>query len=78
MVRWTDEMLDRLAEQVQANAVAIRELRASVRELREAQAQATAQINANAQAIQELRASVQELREAQALMMEIIQRQENR
>ncbi|MCS7292744.1 MAG: hypothetical protein RMI89_07195 [Gloeomargarita sp. SKYBB_i_bin120] len=43
MARWTDEMLDRLAEQVQANAAAIRELR-----------------------------------EGQALMMQVIQRQENR
>ncbi|MCS7030847.1 MAG: hypothetical protein NZL92_04890 [Gloeomargarita sp. SKYG116] len=64
MARWTDEMLDRLAEQVQANATAIRELR-------EAQAVMMTQINANAEAIRELR-------EAQASMMEIIQRQENR
>ncbi|MCS7031511.1 MAG: hypothetical protein NZL92_08280, partial [Gloeomargarita sp. SKYG116] len=37
-----------------------------------------AQVAANAEAIRELRVSVQELREAQALMMQVIQRQENR
>ncbi|MCS7030846.1 MAG: hypothetical protein NZL92_04885 [Gloeomargarita sp. SKYG116] len=57
MARWTDAMLDRLAEQVQANIEAINRLEAKV--------------EANGEAIRELRAG-------QAMMMEIIQRQENR
>ncbi|MCS7292746.1 MAG: hypothetical protein RMI89_07205 [Gloeomargarita sp. SKYBB_i_bin120] len=71
MARWTDATLGRLADQVQANIEAINRLEAKVEANAEAIHRLEAQVAANAEAIRELR-------EAQALMMQVIQRQENR
>ncbi|WP_247216370.1 hypothetical protein [Synechococcus sp. C9] len=63
MARWNDEMLDRLADQTQANTEAISQLHV--------------QTQANAEAITRLEAQVSELREGQAMMMQIIMQQQS-
>jgi len=63
MARWNDEMLDRLADQTQANTEAITRLEAKV--------------EANAEAITRLETQVSELREGQAMMMQIIMQQQS-
>ncbi len=70
MARWNDEMLDRLADQTQANTEGITRLEAQVSELREGQA-------ANTEAITRLEVQVSELREGQAMMMQIIMQQQS-
>jgi len=70
MARWNDEMLDRLADQTQANAEAITRLEAKVEANAEAITRLEAKIEANTEAIRELR-------EGQAMMMQIIMQQQS-
>ncbi|WP_439637854.1 hypothetical protein [Gloeomargarita lithophora] len=63
MARWNDEMLDRLADQTQANTEGIAELKNVVTRLE-------AKVDANAEAIRELR-------EGQAMMMQIVMKQQS-
>jgi len=77
MARWNDEMLDRLADQTQANAEAITRLEAKVEANAEAITRLEAKVEANAEAITRLEAQVSELREGQAMMMQIIMQQQS-
>ncbi|MEN9216911.1 MAG: hypothetical protein Q6K90_06275 [Gloeomargarita sp. HHBFW_bins_162] len=77
MARWNDEMLDRLADQTQANAEGIAQLKDTITRLE-------AKVEANAEAITRLEAKVEanadairELREGQAMMMQIIMQQQS-
>ena len=70
MARWNDEMLDRLADQTQANAEAITRLEAKVEANAEAITRLEAKVEANTEAIRELR-------EGQAMMMQIIMQQQS-
>ncbi len=78
--RWTDEMLDKQAEE---NARAFRELREIVNDLGIAVSRLETQVNrlehqvaANAQAIAAHTQAINELREGQAMMMQIIMQQQ--
>jgi len=64
--RWTDEMLDRQADE---NARAFRELREVISRLE-------TQVAANTQAIAANTQAINELREGQAMMMQIIMQQQ--
>jgi uncharacterized coiled-coil DUF342 family protein len=64
--RWTDEMLDKMAEE---NAHAFRELREAISRLE-------TQVSANTQAIAANTQAIHELREGQAMMMQIIMQQQ--
>ena len=64
--RWTDEMLDKMAEE---NAHAFRELREAISLLE-------TQVSANTQAIAANTQAINELREGQAMMMQIIMQQQ--
>ncbi|WP_247218196.1 hypothetical protein [Synechococcus sp. C9] len=64
--RWTDEMLDKMAEE---NAHAFRELREAISRLE-------TQVSANTQAIAANNQAIHELREGQAMMMQIIMQQQ--
>ncbi|MEN9214062.1 MAG: hypothetical protein Q6J44_01730 [Gloeomargarita sp. DG02_4_bins_56] len=70
MARWTDAMPDRLADQTQANAEGIPELKGVITRL-------AAKVEANAEAISRLETQVSELREGQALMMQMIMQQQS-
>jgi len=69
MARWNDEMLDRLADQTQANAEAIHHLGAKVDANTEAITRLEAKVDANTEAIRELRAG-------QAMMMQMFIQQQ--
>ncbi|MEN9216910.1 MAG: hypothetical protein Q6K90_06270 [Gloeomargarita sp. HHBFW_bins_162] len=70
MARWNDEMLDRLADQTQANTQAISQLQVQIQANTEAITRLEAKVEANADAIRELR-------EGQAMMMQIIMQQQS-
>jgi len=79
MARWNDEMLDRLADQTQANAAGIAELRdaitrleAQVSELRQMQAENTEAIRELRQVQAENTEAIRELRQMQAENTEAI------
>jgi len=77
MARWNDEMLDRLADQTQANTEAISQLHVQTQANAEAITRLEAKVDANAEAITRLEAQVSELREGQAMMMQIIMQQQS-
>ena len=77
MARWNDEMLDRLADQTQANTEAISQLHVQTQANAEAITRLEAKVEANAEAITRLEAQVSELREGQAMMMQIIMQQQS-
>jgi FtsZ-binding cell division protein ZapB len=77
MARWNDEMLDRLADQTQANTAAISQLHVQTQANAEAITRLEAKVEANAEAITRLEAQVSELREGQAMMMQIIMQQQS-
>ncbi|WAS06593.1 hypothetical protein LQF76_06840 [Gloeomargaritales cyanobacterium VI4D9] len=84
MARWNDEMLDRLADQTQANAEAITRLEAKVDANTEAINRLEAKVDANTEAIRELRSgqaanaeAIRELREGQAMMMQMFIQQQS-
>ncbi|WAS04670.1 hypothetical protein LQF76_11670 [Gloeomargaritales cyanobacterium VI4D9] len=77
MARWNDEMLDRLADQTQANTEAISQLHVQTQANAEAISRLEAKVEANAEAITRLEAQVSELREGQAMMMQIIMQQQS-
>jgi chromosome segregation ATPase len=70
MARWNDEMLDRLADQTQANTEAISQLHVQTQANAEAITRLEAKVEANTEAIRELR-------EGQAMMMQIIMQQQS-
>jgi DNA-binding ferritin-like protein len=69
MARWNDEMLDRLADQTQANTAAISQLHVQTQANAEAITRLEAKVEANAEAITRL--------EAQAMMVQIIMQQQS-
>ena len=71
--RWTDEMLDKMAEE---NAHAFRELREAISRLETQVSANTQAIAANNQAIAANTQAIHELREGQAMMMQIIMQQQ--
>ncbi|WAS06659.1 hypothetical protein LQF76_07205 [Gloeomargaritales cyanobacterium VI4D9] len=71
--RWTDEMLDKMAEE---NAHAFRELREAISRLETQVSANTQAIAANNQAIAANTQAINELREGQAMMMQIIMQQQ--
>jgi len=71
--RWTDEMLDKMAEE---NARAFRELREAISRLETQVSANTQAIAANNQAIAANTQAINELREGQAMMMQIIMQQQ--
>ena len=84
MARWNDEMLDRLADQTQANTAAISQLHVQTQANAEAITRLEAKVEANAEAITRLEAKVEanteairELREGQAMMVQIIMQQQS-
>jgi len=70
MARWNDEMLDRLADQTQANTEAISQLHVQTQANAEAITRLEAKVEANTEAIRELR-------EGQAMMVQIIMQQQS-
>ncbi|APB34872.1 hypothetical protein GlitD10_2534 [Gloeomargarita lithophora Alchichica-D10] len=77
MARWNDEMLDRLADQTQANTEGIAELKGIITRLE-------AKVDTNTDAIRVLREgqaanaeAIRELREGQAMMMQIVMKQQS-
>ncbi|APB34871.1 hypothetical protein GlitD10_2533 [Gloeomargarita lithophora Alchichica-D10] len=70
MARWNDEMLDRLADQTQANTDTITRLEVKVEANTDAITRLEAKVDANAEAIRELR-------EGQAMMMQIVMKQQS-
>ncbi len=77
MARWNDEMLDRLADQTQANTGAIQELRAG----QAANAEAITRLEVQVSELREAQAAnteaIRELREGQAMMMQIVMQQQS-
>ncbi|APB33955.1 hypothetical protein GlitD10_1631 [Gloeomargarita lithophora Alchichica-D10] len=71
--RWTDEMLDRQAEE---NTRAFRELREAIGRLETQVAANTQAVAANTQAIAANTQAIAELREGQAMMMQIVMQQQ--
>ncbi len=77
MARWNDEMLDRLADQTQANTEAITRLEAKVEANTDAITRLESKVDANADAISRLEVQVSELREGQSMMMQIVMQQQS-
>jgi len=71
--RWTDEMLDRQADE---NSRAFRELREVVTHLGTQVSRLETQVATNTQAIAANTQAINELREGQAMMMQIIMQQQ--
>jgi len=81
MARWNDEMLDRLADQTQANAEAITRLEAkieanteAIRELREGQAMMMQIIMQQQSSIEELRHDTRTMQADVRLLLDVLTR----